>query len=109
MGHDGLSVCTCVCVCVMQVLVGGRMDAFMLLAMLWAAVNTIPPLLFIVYFFTKGWLLRWSCFLGQALGLLLGAGTHNQVGLMPPFYLTQSFSGSTQSYARISLFCLKKA
>jgi hypothetical protein len=50
------------------------MDGFMLLAMLWAAVNAIPPLLFLVYFFTKGWLLRWSCCLGQILGLLLGAG-----------------------------------
>jgi hypothetical protein len=58
----------------LQVLLTGRFDGFMVLAMLWAAVNAIPPLLFIVYFFTKGWLLRWSCFLGQMLGLLLGAG-----------------------------------
>lgn len=58
----------------LQVLLTGRFDGFMVLAMLWAAVNAIPPLLFIVYFFTKGWLLRWSCFLGQILGLLLGAG-----------------------------------
>lgn len=57
-----------------QVLVSGRMDGFMVLAMLWAAVNAIPPLLFLVYFFTKSWLLRWSCLLGQLLGLLLGAG-----------------------------------
>jgi hypothetical protein len=63
--HGGMSL---------QVLLTGRFDGFMVLAMLWAAVNAIPPLLFIVYFFTKGWLLRWSCFLGQILGLLLGAG-----------------------------------
>jgi hypothetical protein len=50
------------------------MDAFMVLAMLWAVVNAIPPLLCIVYFFTKGWLLRWACHLGQLLGLLLGVG-----------------------------------
>jgi hypothetical protein len=50
------------------------MDAFMLLAMLWATVNAIPPALFFVYWWTRGWLLRWCCTLGQWLSLLLGAG-----------------------------------
>ena len=59
---------------VLKVLVSGHMEGFMVLAMLWAAVNAIPPLLFLVYFCTKGWLLRWSCFVGQLMGWLLGAG-----------------------------------
>lgn len=53
------------------------MDAFTVLAMLWAAVNAIPPVLFIIYFFTKGRLLRWSCHVGQLLGLLLCIGELN--------------------------------
>lgn len=66
----------------LQVLMSGRFDGFMVLAMLWAAVNAIPPVLFIVYFFTKGSLLRWSCTLGQALGLLLGAGGDRMHGAL---------------------------
>jgi hypothetical protein len=58
----------------MQVFMSGRMDAFMLLAMLWATVNAIPPALFFVYCWTKGPALRWCCTLGQWLSLLLGAG-----------------------------------
>jgi len=58
----------------LQVLTNGHMQGFMILAMLWAAVNAIPPILFLVYFTTKGWLLRWSCTIGQILGLLFGAG-----------------------------------
>jgi hypothetical protein len=58
----------------LQVFMSGRMDAFMLLAMLWATVNAIPPALFFVYWWTKGPLLRWCCTIGQWLSLLLGAG-----------------------------------
>lgn len=54
----------------------------MILAMLWAGVNSIPPLLFIVYFFSRGRPLRVSCMLGQVLGLLLGAG----VCVLPRIY-----------------------
>jgi hypothetical protein len=71
--------------CLCQVLVSGRMDAFMVLAMLWAAVNAIPPVLFIVYFFTKGWLLRWSCHVGQILGLILGIGQCQRVNMFRPW------------------------
>jgi hypothetical protein len=62
---------------ILQVFMSGRMDAFMLLAMLWATVNAIPPALFFVYWWTKGPLLRWCCTIGQWLSLLLGAGRSN--------------------------------
>jgi hypothetical protein len=42
--------------------------------MLWAVYNAIPPVLFFVYFFTKGRLLKGLCSFAQVLGLVLAAG-----------------------------------
>jgi hypothetical protein len=52
----------------------GRLDAYTLVPMLWAAYNTIPPLLFFIYFFTKGRLLRGTVIIAHGLTLLFGAG-----------------------------------
>lgn len=41
---------------------------------LWALYNLLPPILFFVYFFTKGRFLQLLCTLAQVLGLLLALG-----------------------------------
>jgi len=57
-----------------QVLSGGTIDEFAVLAMLMAGINAIPPLLFIVYLFTKGRLLHAAVWLGQLLNAALFIG-----------------------------------
>jgi hypothetical protein len=52
----------------------GRLDVYILVPMLWALYNLIPPLLFFVYFFTKGKLLQVLCTIMQVLGLVLAVG-----------------------------------
>lgn len=55
----------------MQVLSGGPIDEFAILAMLLAGINAIPPLLFILYCFTKGRALHAAVWLGQVLNAAL--------------------------------------
>jgi hypothetical protein len=50
-----------------QILNGGNFDEFAILAMLLAGINAIPPLLFIVYCFTKGRALHAAVWLGQLI------------------------------------------
>jgi hypothetical protein len=57
-----------------QVFTQGHMDDFMLLAMILAGVNAIPPLLFLVYMFTKGRIFRASVVLAQTAHSLLFVG-----------------------------------
>lgn len=52
----------------------GRLDVYILVPMLWALYNAIPPLLFFVYFFTKGKVLQGLCSIMQVLGVVLAAG-----------------------------------
>lgn len=52
----------------------GRLDVYILVPMLWALYNAIPPLLFFVYFFTKGRVLQGMCSVMQVLGVILAAG-----------------------------------
>jgi hypothetical protein len=54
-----------------QLLNGGNIDEFAILAMLLAGINAIPPLLFIVYCFTKGRALHAAVWLGQLLNATL--------------------------------------
>lgn len=61
------------CPC-LQVFTSGRLDVYVLVPMLWALYNAIPPLLFFVYFFTKGKLLQGLCSVMQFLGVILAAG-----------------------------------
>jgi hypothetical protein len=57
-----------------QIFTSGRLDVYVLVPMLWALYNAIPPLLFFVYFFTKGRVLQGLCSVMQVLGVLLAAG-----------------------------------
>jgi hypothetical protein len=57
-----------------QVFTSGRLDVYILVPMLWALYNAIPPLLFFVYFFTKGKVLQGLCSFMQVLGVVLAAG-----------------------------------
>lgn len=57
-----------------QVFTSGRLDVYILVPMLWALYNAIPPLLFFVYFFTKGKVLQGMCSVMQVLGVILAAG-----------------------------------
>lgn len=57
-----------------QVFTSGRLDVYILVPMLWAMYNAIPPLLFFVYFFTKGRVLQGLCSFMQVLGVVLAAG-----------------------------------
>lgn len=65
----GLSLPPC-----LQVFTSGRLDVYILVPMLWALYNAIPPLLFFVYFFTKGKVLQGLCSFMQVLGVILAAG-----------------------------------
>jgi hypothetical protein len=56
------------------VFTSGRLDVYILVPMLWALYNAIPPLLFFVYFFTKGKLLQGLCSFMQVFGTILAAG-----------------------------------
>jgi hypothetical protein len=56
------------------VFTSGRLDVYILVPMLWALYNAIPPLLFFVYFFTKGKVLQGLCSFMQVLGVILAAG-----------------------------------
>jgi hypothetical protein len=56
------------------VFTSGRLDVYILVPMLWALYNAIPPLLFFVYFFTKGKVLQGLCSVMQVLGVILAAG-----------------------------------
>jgi hypothetical protein len=58
----------------LQIFTSGRLDVYLLVPMLWALYNAIPPLLFFVYFFTKGRLLKGLCSFAQVFGLILAAG-----------------------------------
>lgn len=58
----------------MQVLSGGTIDEFAILAMLLAGINAIPPLLFFVYLFTNGKVLRAAVWMGQLLNGALFVG-----------------------------------
>jgi hypothetical protein len=53
---------------------GGTFDEFAILAMLLAGINTIPPLLFFVYMFTKGRVLHAAVWVGQLLNGALFIG-----------------------------------
>jgi hypothetical protein len=57
-----------------QVLLSGKIDEFAVLAMLLAAINAIPPLLFIVYVCTKGRVLHAAVWLAQLCNAALFAG-----------------------------------
>jgi hypothetical protein len=57
-----------------QVFTSGRLDVYILVPMLWALYNAIPPLLFFVYFFTKGKVLQGLCSIMQVLGVIFAAG-----------------------------------
>lgn len=59
----------------MQVLSGGPIDEFAILAMLLAGINAIPPLMFIVYCCTKGRALHAAVGLGQLLNAALFIST----------------------------------
>jgi hypothetical protein len=61
----------CVCALYVQLLNGGNIDEFAILAMLLAGINAIPPLLFIIYCFTKGRALHVAVWLGQLLNAVL--------------------------------------
>ncbi len=50
------------------------MDEFMLLAMLLAGINALPPLLFFVYLFTKGKTMRFAVHAGQVANTVLFVG-----------------------------------
>lgn len=50
-----------------QVLNGGALDEFAILAMLLAGMNCIPPLLFFIYCFTKGRVMHAAVWMGQLL------------------------------------------
>jgi hypothetical protein len=50
------------------------MDEFMLLAMLLAGINALPPLLFFVYLFTKGRVMRYTVYFGQIANTVLFVG-----------------------------------
>lgn len=67
------AACRC-CTTTLQVFTSGRLDVYILVPMLWALYNTIPPLLFFVYFFTKGRVLQGMCSVMQVLGVILAAG-----------------------------------
>ncbi|WIA20938.1 hypothetical protein OEZ85_005279 [Tetradesmus obliquus] len=56
-----------------QIFTSGRLDVYLLVPMLWALYNALPPLLFFVYFFTKGRLLQGLCSFAQVFGLILAA------------------------------------
>jgi hypothetical protein len=58
----------------LQIFTSGRLDVYLLVPMLWAVYNAIPPVLFFVYFFTKGRLLKGLCSFAQVFGLVLAAG-----------------------------------
>jgi hypothetical protein len=58
----------------LQVFTSGQLDVYILVPMLWALYNAIPPLLFFVYFFTKGRVLQGMCSVMQVLGVVLAAG-----------------------------------
>jgi hypothetical protein len=60
-----------------QVFSSGFMDEFMLLALLLAGINAIPPLLFFIYCCTTGRLLRAAVFVGQAANVALFVGEAN--------------------------------
>lgn len=76
------------CPCCLQLLNGGNFDEFAILAMLLAGINTIPPLLFFVYMFTKGRILHAAVWVGQMLngalfiGRLEGVITHFMVHIL---------------------------
>jgi hypothetical protein len=61
----------------LQIFTSGRLDVYLLVPMLWAVYNAIPPVLFFVYFFTKGRLLKGLCSFAQVFGLVLAAGKHH--------------------------------
>eukprot|EP00879_Flechtneria_rotunda_P004438 GHRR01004689.1.p1 GENE.GHRR01004689.1~~GHRR01004689.1.p1 ORF type:complete len:1077 (+),score=332.23 GHRR01004689.1:2028-5258(+) len=67
-----------------QIFTSGRLDVYILVPMLWALYNAIPPLLFFVYFFTKGRLLQGLCSFMQAFGVVLAAAAIASVWLMIP-------------------------
>ena len=52
----------------------GRLGVYTLVPMLWAAYNAVPPVLFFLYFFTKGRLLRGTAIVCQGLTFVFGAG-----------------------------------
>ncbi|KAF8062642.1 VHA-F [Scenedesmus sp. PABB004] len=54
-----------------QVFTSGRLDVYLLVPMLWALYNAIPPVLFFVYFFHKGRLLRALASFLRVFGTLL--------------------------------------
>lgn len=68
------------CVCV-QVLTDGSIDEFAVLAMLLAAINILPPLLFIVYCFTKGKVLHVCVWVAQLLNAALFIG-ERELGML---------------------------
>ena len=47
---------------------------YLLVPILWAMYNAIPPILFFVYFFTKGRFLQILCTVMQVFGVILAAG-----------------------------------
>eukprot|EP00879_Flechtneria_rotunda_P023643 GHRR01025018.1.p1 GENE.GHRR01025018.1~~GHRR01025018.1.p1 ORF type:complete len:506 (+),score=180.60 GHRR01025018.1:1056-2573(+) len=59
---------------VVQVFTSGHMNEFMLLALLLAGINAIPPLLFFIYCCTKGKVLQYSVYVGQAASTVLFIG-----------------------------------
>ena len=59
-----------------QLFTSGRLDVYVLVPMLWALYNALPPLLFFVYFFTKGRLLGGLCSVARVLSILLGIGAY---------------------------------
>lgn len=62
-----------------QIFTSGRLGAYTLVPMLWAAYNAVPPILFFVYFFTKGRVLQVLCVVMQVLGVLFAAGKNQSV------------------------------
>ena len=64
-----ISPCPC-----LQIFTSGRLDVYLLVPILWAMYNAIPPILFFVYFFTKGRFLQILCTVMQVFGVILAAG-----------------------------------
>jgi hypothetical protein len=59
-----------------QLFSSGRLGVYTLVPMLWAAYNAVPPVLFFLYFFTKGRLLRGTAIVCQGLTFVFGAGEY---------------------------------
>lgn len=66
-----------------QVLTGGTIDEFAILAMLLAGINSIPPLLFLVYLFSNGKVLHAAVWVGQLLNGALFIGEWDLVTKAP--------------------------